>query len=489
MFKTDIRRLAQYTEHEEIFTKHNCELLTTFDELKGKRITKTPVSYKTECGHETTITMVAFTNDPIQYKIRYNCFTYNKYVKLFKDRNCKLLYSLDEFIILLNNNDLNIRETTVKYIAQCLHENEMIIHSFDTGSGNICNTCVKIEQKTRCGDNRSFIIEDKGIVYIKKLFKDFFEIRLTDDGCLADFAIRNINSKEDLWLPIQLKTTKSNKYSYIFKLHKNKYINCIILCLCENEEKLWILNGNEVNETESLHINKSNTCKYSFEEIIKNNLQNSIVKYYNIMQIKQFDELNIPISLEVQKEQEFRKYRENKCNFITFEYPDETGAVYDFTINNLKVQEKTSYIVKSALRTHISRQTVNGVRMPSYKKNDNQFYWVHFPCKKYFLLFPEIFLINEGFIQTDNQLGKTTFYISVISIHDKDYKYNKYLFDYNNIDKEKLLKMIIIAEIELLKKNNTINLLNQFSENDEENNTVDLSNQFDEKNVSEETIE
>jgi len=41
-----------------------------------------------------------------------------------------------------------------------------------------------------------------------------------------------------------------------------------------------------------------------------------------------------------QREQEFYKYRESKIDFLTFAYNDMEGQVFDFTIDNLKIQEK-----------------------------------------------------------------------------------------------------------------------------------------------------
>ncbi len=445
MSKRDAHRLKEYNKYRDIFIKYKCKLLTTVDEFIGYFI-NVIVTYKATCDHENTMQIKTFINNPEKYLICNNCFIYNKYVKLFKDRNCVLLYSLDEFIILLNDNS-KTRKIVVNYEALCSHENTISLDGFDQGYGNNCDKCVNIKQKSCTGDNRASRMEDRGIVYLKKLFENIFEIKTCDDGTIADFAMRNIGSEEDLWLMVQLKTTdKSIKYGYKFNLHKNKYNNCIILCLCENEEKLWILNGNDVEPTENLYINKSNTCKYPFEEIAKDNLINSILKYYNILDCMSFDEINIPLSLTVKKEQEFRKYRDKKCNFLTFMYPEESNMIYDFTIGNLKVQEKVARICYNRLIVSMYR---SGAKC-SYKTGDNSLYWIHFPCKNYFLLFPENILIKDGYISTETQKRTPDISVDIHAIHDMHHKYNEYLFDYNNIDEEKLLKITenILKEME-----------------------------------------
>jgi len=83
----------------------------------------------------------------------------------------------------------------------------------------------------------------------------------------------------------------------------------------------------------------------------------------------------------------------------------------------------------------------------NYKKGDNSLYWIHFPCKNHFLLFPETFLINEGIIRTETQKGMNEISVDIRKIHNKENKYNKYLFYYNSVDKEKLLTLLNILNV------------------------------------------
>ena len=53
-----------------------------------------------------------------------------------------------------------------------------------------------------------------------------------------------------------------------------------------------------------------------------------------------FDILDTPTSNSHKQEQEFRKIRESKINFIQFKNNDIEGMVYDFMIGNKKIQEK-----------------------------------------------------------------------------------------------------------------------------------------------------
>jgi hypothetical protein len=89
-------------------------------------------------------------------------------------------------------------------------------------TGVICSNCKKekitqkkIENNDYAlinGNNPSILLEYEGFLYFKDLLKDKYECKKTMEGCLADFCIKNKYSTEDLWIPIQLKTSKTEKY-------------------------------------------------------------------------------------------------------------------------------------------------------------------------------------------------------------------------------------------------------------------------------------
>jgi hypothetical protein len=70
-----------------------------------------------------------------------------------------------------------------------------------------------------------------------------------------------------------------------------------------------------------------------------------------------------------------------------------------------------------------------------YEEGDNDFYWLH--CKNgKFYVFPESILVQKGYVGSN---GTEKLYISLTN-PNKSWC-NEYLFDYNQIDKEKLTKM------------------------------------------------
>ena len=65
------------------------------------------------------------------------------------------------------------------------------------------------------------LLLNKLIIIIKKTF----------DGCKADIVIKPLNSVEDLWLGIQVKTThiKTARSQYYFRLNNSNYENIKIM--------------------------------------------------------------------------------------------------------------------------------------------------------------------------------------------------------------------------------------------------------------------
>jgi hypothetical protein len=69
-----------------------------------------------------------------------------------------------------------------------------------------------------------------------------------------------------------------------------------------------------------------------------------------------------------------------------------------------------------------------------YKKDDNDFYWLNFPDKKHFYVFPQDILIKHGYVDSNRK------HFKISSIKNKTWK-SDYLFDYENLDEERLLNL------------------------------------------------
>jgi len=260
---------------------------------------------------------------------------YDKYKFLFEENKCKLLTSFSEFEK-LSKDQRNIQNVHVKYIAICNHENDITICSFvQHNCGRMCKKCttldIKKTSKKSDGAAKSTSMEDDGIEYLITILQDYFDIKLSDEGCLTDFVIKPKNINDDKYLQIQLKTTEKAISSYKFTFHCNEYKNHLIICLCLFDKNMWLFNGNDFVVTQGISIGKKDS-KYSDNKIINfDDLVKRLTDFYEILPNFTWKEINIPISDDCKKEQEFRRHREQICNFITFAYPTRHGLVYDFT--------------------------------------------------------------------------------------------------------------------------------------------------------------
>ena len=112
-----------------------------------------------------------------------------------------------------------------------------------------------------------------------------------------------------------------------------------------------------------------------------------------------------PKNIYQQQEQSFRKLRETNLPLIKFEYPEIEARVYDFKINEYKIQEKVaSCTIKSNDRelhsVHLYRSN-NIHKYKAYNQGDNDFYWIWLNDKKTFYIFPEKVLIDRKYIEVD----------------------------------------------------------------------------------------
>ena len=202
---------------------------------------------------------------------------------------------------------------------------------------------------------------------------------------------------------------------------------------------MWLIPYEDVKGQKSVKI--SIKSKYNHYEVTPDNIKEKLTNFYNNIPNFQFDILNTPTSDTHKQEQFYRKLREEKLDFIQFIYPEFEGTVYDFKIFDKKVQEKVGFICKNnpnSFGFHINKS--NGKKSNcSYKLGDNDLYWLHCKNTSRFYVIPESILIENGFIG-DN--CKQHLYISPTNINTK--WTDEYLFNYDNIDKERLLQVLHI---------------------------------------------
>jgi hypothetical protein len=429
-----------YEQVKNKFFQNDCVLTS---ETYTNQLQK--LHYNASCGHQNIIILKDFLNGS-GIKCR-DCAleipTYEKIVEKFIEKNCKIKMTQDEFIQNYKNNNCKIN-----YIASCGHENNVRYKNFLTlNQGLSCPSCVNKNisiklKEFRSGENKNSSLQELNCInYIKELIGDHFTTIKAFDGCKADIIIKMIDEINDLWLGIQVKTTntKTERGQYYFRLNNSNYDNCLLFCMCEEDKKMWLIPYDDVKDLKTIGI--AIKSKYNKYEINKENIIEKLNNYYMSINKFEFNILDTPISQTQQQEKEYRKIRETKIDFIKFTNNEMEGLVYDFMICNKKVQEKVGTIMHDNNNSYLFKLTKNGgiinrkLTRKSYDIGDNDLYWLNCKNGKFYVI-PESIMIQKGFIHDE----KLRLYVSPTN---KNTEWcNEYLFDYNNINKEKLLKII-----------------------------------------------
>jgi hypothetical protein len=114
------------------------------------------------------------------------------------------------------------------------------------------------------------------------------------------------------------------------------------------------------------------------------------------------------------------------------------GTVYDFKINNFKIQEKIASMNKN--NQCIFQLCKNNGKINckqnqiQYEINDNQFYWLDCDNKQTFFVIPEEILINKGYI--GNKTKKSLKITIKEKLHIKSKWIEPYMFNYETINEE-----------------------------------------------------
>jgi len=428
---------------QDTFLQKNCTLISEkYENQLGK------LEYIASCGHNNCGVFKEFING-VGIKCR-NCAleipTYEDVVKKFADKNCHVTMTKEEFNEIYKNNNCKI-----KYNASCGHENNVSYKNFTTlNQGINCPKCVNKNVSCKLkelysNDNKLSALKQelKCINYIKELISDFFTIIKPFDGCKSDIAIKSYEEIEDLWLGIQVKTTnkKTERDQYYFRLNKGKYDNCLLLCICDEDKKMWLIPYEEVKGLKTIGV--AQKSKYNKYEVSKENLIEKLNYYYTLINKFEFNILDSPTSITHQQEQKYREIREIKINFIKFKNNGMEGLVYDFTIGEKKVQEKVGTICKNNINSYMFNLTKYSCRVNGkctnkcYEEGDNDLYWLNCKNCKFYVI-PEEALIVNGHIGKDCK--KQKLYVS--PTNENTEWCNEYLFDYNNVDKERLLELL-----------------------------------------------
>jgi hypothetical protein len=416
--------IKKQINNDKIIDQINTKIVVTQNEKKKNNIGKKQRVYKTERQ---------------EYK---NIYNYEDLEKLFDARGCKLLTTKEDMKI--------VNDFICKYVnACCKKEAKISLYNFlkNKQTGIKCLSCICKERMNKPNNNigvsNTVYIEYQGYNYIKELLEKDFNIIKINTYAKADILIKPKNINKDEYIMIQLKTTsKINKNSYNFNINNNDYKNILIIAICNDDKKMWLVEGSTLKSTTRLYIHKNNT---TFNSITNENIIEKLLLEYNKymkIQSNYFDNNN-DNKYKI-RENEMYKLREKILPNLKYEYPDVEGTVWDLQINGLKIQDKVSKNKSNSSysfsiskcknknkKTLINNKTfnhVNNKNMP-YELGDNDFYWLWLYNTDYFYVIPERVLFNNEYIISKNapinNLLKNLILYDIKENKYDDYKLNK----------------------------------------------------------------
>ena len=380
---------------------------------------------------------------------------YENVVEEFNKKKCMLLNTKEEYIEIVKSSKNG--KYKLNYTASCGHEHIVFYYVFkNRGTGILCPSCKNKHtgamKKIQIQNNeisKTYTTEQEG-AFMKKicdlLYKDF-EIIKAFDGGIIDLIFRLKNVIEDKWVGIQVKTTGKRYSTYSFHIN-NIYKNCLLLFYCCEDESMWLIPENIIINQKKVSIGYKKS-KYNIYKINKDTIFEKLKEYYQVTTKFSFEELDRPINIYQQREKEFRKFREEKIDFINFEYDNMEGTVYDFKIGNLKIQEKVTKMCDKEYRYKFCMCKNNGntndkQNQIQYDIGDNDFYWLNCDNKKIFFVIPEKVLINREIIGNNNLKNQIFLKITIKTpLHKLSNWLEPYMFNYEQVDKERLLSILI----------------------------------------------
>ena len=313
---------------------------------------------------------------------------YQKLCEGYASYGCQLLSTEDEIKKQMEGSNKGIDYQKLRFVSKCGHASEgYFVNLRYKGTDVNCRKCaykeISVKATKRNDTGREMEMEHEGFRYIEDILKASFEVKKTNEGCLADCIVRPIGSTEDKWLMIQLKTTQQATYGlYSFALHNNWYEHCVMALICLENRQTWIMDGNIIKHLKSklnIAIGKS---KYN-EYLADHNIDELVSKFYETKQLYPEDHCLCPISIQQQQEQIYRRVREDKLPFLSCEYPAIEALKHDFTVNGIKIQEKVATKRKDRSSSYVVAFD------KTYKQGMNKYYWLNIPNSNVFYIIPE----------------------------------------------------------------------------------------------------
>ena len=372
-------------------------------------------------------------------------YTYKDVLETFGTTECKLLTTHKEYTELLK--ETKPSNVKLNIIASCGHNNTVIFKNFKfKNAGVLCKDCKNKKLSETLKEKITHNCFVKREIDFTRVFQSFiekaFDNIITNEGCESDVIVKPKGIADDKWLRIQIKLTEDIcEYDKVYRFSINNiYKDHIIICHCIQKDVYWLIPG------ENISCNKLSIGQYGgkyFEYYtLKEDIQKQLDFYYNNnIRLYSKEECLIPKNESSIKEYVYRQKIYNHLPFLNIEKPEYTNMVYDLIINDKKIQEKVMTTAKTEgcyTTSLYKRQGKKGFQ--NYNCYDNDIYWFHIPETSLFFVIPEFELYKMGLLSLYDNKGKKNFHL-YINYQDK-YWANQYLFNYEQIDISRFLKVL-----------------------------------------------
>jgi len=324
-------------------------------------------------------------------------------------------------------------------------------------NNRLCKAC-NIEKKKNQGIT-NIETEEKTEDYLKEIIdNNIIDIVFCPEGCSVDLRFKPIDIEEDLWFPVQLKSSDNitNTCFHLKGKYNTQYKSQLLLCHHLNKNNIFIFKPFSENMPEKVITISYETGQSKYLKFIiknHNDLTNILLDYYHNPEynnlLKSGETFDDMITEKYKLEREYEKLRLNTIKFINFvRY---RHRPHDFKVNDIvKVQEKTRNIRKGFINSYRFDLKKNDGKIDKQQKHkpydigDNEFYWLNLSGTKIFYVIPEEYLkkgekiIDEISLNTNEISSKWTY---------------KFRFSYDTInqpeEKSRLLKMFEDKEREM----------------------------------------
>lgn len=384
---------------------------------------------------------------------------YEEIQKKFQSHGCTLLITKEEFEKIKGK----IYRYNFTFTANCGHERCTSLTSIKHCNSEmwICDLCARANNRKFFKEKHNIdilvnlYVEHESYLIISDILKDKFIVQKLGPSTAADFIVKPIDMIYDLWLRIQIKSTsKIKNNTYKFSKGISDYTGMVMACICNEDKKVWFVDYMVLKNVKGcFSITDKPHTKYGRYKCSISEICNRILEFYeDDFTYPKVDLItaDTPPTIKMQMERNYIRLRERNLSFLQFINNDIEGLVYDFKINNYKIQEKGTN-TKIDKRFMFGLNKSNGLKnQQPYKHGDNDFYMFHVNDNRYFYIIPESVLIEHKYVTADKQKGKVVIYLyphtsdEEFSQMNKRYRMawaNQYLFDYKNLDRQRIIDM------------------------------------------------